>query len=107
MDGLEEKSEKPKPKRKSNAGTSKKVNKIKKEPKEEVEYEEFSDDFFDDGIFGDEGYESLLDDYVPPKPKSKKQNNKSRSLNKRNDDKEDQYYDYEAKGADSVFNLDD
>lgn len=107
LEGLEGKSEKPKPKRKSKTGTSKKVNKIKKEPKEEIEYEEFSDDFFDDGIFGDEGYESLLDDYVPPKPKSKKQNNKS-SLNKRNDeDNADQYYDYEAKGADSVFNLDD
>ena len=107
LDDLEEKPKKAK--KKSNANTSKKVKKIKNEPKsEEIEYEEFSDDFFDDGIFGDEGYESLLDDYVPPKPKSKKQNNKSRSLNrKKDDDEEDKYYDYEAKGADSVFNLDD
>ena len=105
---LEEGPEEPKPKRKSKTNTSKKVNKIKKEPKEEIEYEDFSDDFFDDGIFGDEGYESLLDDYVPPKPKSKKQNSKPKSSNKRNDGgEEDNYYDYEAKGADSVFNLDD
>ena len=70
---LDEEGEKPKPKRKSKTNTSKKINKIKKEPKtEEIDYEDFTDDFFDDGIFGDEGYESLLDDYVPPKPKSKK-----------------------------------
>ena len=82
---------------------------IKKEPKtEEIDYEDFSDDFFDDGIFGDEGYESLLDDYVPPKSKSKKQNSKQKPSNRMKDDeKEDKYYDYEAKGADSVFNLDD
>ena len=105
---LEEVPEEPKPKRKSKTNTSKKVNKIKKEPKEEIEYEDFSDDFFDDGIFGDEGYESLLDDYVPPKPKSKKKGSKPKSLNKRKDDDEkDNYYDYEAKGVDSVFNLDD
>lgn len=106
---LDEEEEKPKPKRKSKTNTSKKVNKIKKEPKtEEIDYEDFSDDFFDDGIFGDEGYESLLDDYVPPKPKSKKQNSKQKSSNRMKDDeKEDKYYDYEAKGADSVFNLDD
>ena len=106
---LDEEGEKPKPKRKSKTNTSKKINKIKKEPKTEViDYEDFTDDFFDDGIFGDEGYESLLDDYVPPKPKSKKQNSKPKSSNKRNDGgEEDNYYDYEAKGADSVFNLDD
>ena len=106
---LDEEPEKPKPKRKSKTNTSKKINKIKKEPKtEEIDYEDFTDDFFDDGIFGDEGYESLLDDYVPPKPKSKKQNSKPKSSNKRNDGgEEDNYYDYEAKGADSVFNLDD
>ena len=68
---LDEEEEKPKPKRKSKTNTSKKVNKIKKEPKtEEIDYEDFSDDFFDDGVFGDEGYESLLDDYVE-KPKAK------------------------------------
>ena len=106
---LDEEEEKPKPKRKSKTNTSKKVNKIKKEPKtEEIDYEDFSDDFFDDGIFGDEGYESLLDDYVPPKSKSKKQNSKQKPSNRMKDDeKEDKYYDYEAKGADSVFNLDD
>ena len=86
------------------------------EPVEEIEYEEFSDDFFDDGVFGDEGYESLLDDYEEPKPKAKakksSKSNKSKSSKspkslKRQVDGEDQYYDYEDKGADSVFNLDE
>ena len=62
-------------------------------------------DFFDDGVFGDEGYESLLDDYVEKPKKSKK--SKSSSKSKKQSDDEDVYYDYEGKGADSVFNLDD
>ncbi len=44
----------------------------------EDQFEEFTEDFFDDGVFGDEGYESLLDDYEKQnktksksKPKSK------------------------------------
>ena len=48
--------------------------------------------------------ESLLDDYVE-KPKSSKK--KSKSLKRESSDDEDRYYDYEGKGADSVFNLDD
>ena len=78
--------------------------KVKVEEPAEEEYEDFSDDFFDDGVFGDEGYESLLDDYVE-KPKSSKK--KSKSLKRESSDDEDRYYDYEGKGADSVFNLDD
>ena len=94
-------SKKSKTKSKSKPKSSKKA-KVK-EPAEE-EYEDFSDDFFDDGVFGDEGYESLLDDYVE-KPKSSK---KKSSTAKRNlDEDDDKYYDYEGKGADSVFNLDD
>ena len=73
------------------------------EPIEDDEYEDFSDDFFDDGVFGDEGYESLLDDYVE-KPKKSSSNKKSV---KRQLDDNDKYYDYEGKGADSVFNLDE
>ena len=83
---------------------SKSPKKAKVEEPAEEEYEEFSDDFFDDGVFGDEGYESLLDDYVE-KPKSSKK--KSKSLKRESSDDEDRYYDYEGKGADSVFNLDD
>ena len=65
----------------------------------------FSDDFFDDGVFGDEGYESLLDDYVEkPKAKSKA---KGKSNSKKELKDENKYYDYERKGADSVFNLDE
>ena len=87
----------------SNSKTkSKSSKKAKVEEPAEEEYEDFSDDFFDDGVFGDEGYESLLDDYVE-KPKSSK---KKSSTAKRNLD-DDKYYDYEGKGADSVFNLDD
>ena len=90
---------------KTNSKTkSKSSKKVKVEEPAEEEYEEFSDDFFDDGIFGDEGYESLLDDYVE-KPKSSKK--KSKSLKRESSDDEDRYYDYEGKGADSVFNLDD
>lgn len=87
-----------KPKSKPKAKASSKKAKVE-EPAEE-EYEDFTDDFFDDGVFGDEGYESLLDDYEKPKSKSKK-SSKSKS--------EEEYtiYDYERKGADSVFNLDD
>ena len=59
------------------------------------DYEDFSDDFFDDGVFGDEGYESLLDDYVE-KPKSKSKS-KAKSKNESKDD--NKYYDYERKGA--------
>ena len=88
---------------KTNSKTkSKSSKKVKVEEPAEEEYEDFSDDFFDDGVFGDEGYESLLDDYVE-KPKSSK---KKSSTAKRNLD-DDKYYDYEGKGADSVFNLDD
>ena len=88
---------KPKSKPKSK---SKKSKDKSSEPKVEVvevddDYEDFSDDFFDDGVFGDEGYESLLDDYVEKPKKSKSAKSK------------DKYYDYERKGADSVFNLDD
>ena len=90
---------------KTNSKTkSKSPKKAKVEEPAEEEYEEFSDDFFDDGVFGDEGYESLLDDYVE-KPKSSKK--KSKSLKRESSDDEDRYYDYEGKGADSVFNLDD
>ena len=90
---------------KTNSKTkSKSSKKAKVEEPAEEEYEEFSDDFFDDGVFGDEGYESLLDDYVE-KPKSSKK--KSKSLKRESSDDEDRYYDYEGKGADSVFNLDD
>ena len=87
-----------KPKAKAKAKSSSKKAKVE-EPAEE-EYEDFTDDFFDDGVFGDEGYESLLDDYEKPKSKSKR-SSKSQS--------EEEYtvYDYERKGADSVFNLDD
>ncbi len=94
-------SKKSKTKSKSKPKSSKKA-KVK-EPAEE-EYEDFSDDFFDDGVFGDEGYESLLDDYVEkPKSSKKKSNTAKRNL----DEDDDKYYDYEGKGADSVFNLDD
>lgn len=108
FDNLDDYVEKPKPK--SKKSTSKKPKskpkakasskKAKFEEPAEEEYEDFTDDFFDDGVFGDEGYESLLDDYEKPKSKSKK-SSKSKS--------EDEYtiYDYERKGADSVFNLDD
>ena len=90
---------------KTNSKTkSKSSKKVKVEEPAEEEYEDFSDDFFDDGVFGDEGYESLLDDYVE-KPKSSKK--KSKSLKRESSDDEDRYYDYEGKGADSVFNLDD
>ena len=90
---------------KTNSKTkSKSSKKVKVEEPAEEEYEEFSDDFFDDGVFGDEGYESLLDDYVE-KPKSSKK--KSKALKRESSDDEDRYYDYEGKGADSVFNLDD
>ncbi|MBO7209703.1 MAG: hypothetical protein J6V44_01660, partial [Methanobrevibacter sp.] len=59
-------------------------------------------------VFGDEGYESLLDDYVEkPKAKSKSSKKKSKSAKRELSDDEDRYYDYEGKGADSVFNLDD
>lgn len=104
-------------KAKSEGNTKKRSKKPKveepaEEPVEKIEYEDFSDDFFDDGVFGDEGYESLLDDYVE-KPKSKKTSkpsksqNKPKSLKRQLDDEEDRYYDYEGKGADSVFNLDE
>ena len=88
---------------KTNSKTkSKSSKKVKVEEPAEEEYEDFSDDFFDDGVFGDEGYESLLDDYVEkPKKSSKK-----KSVKKQLDD-DDRYYDYESKGADSVFNLDE
>ena len=112
FENLDDYVEKPKPKSKR-----KSLNKEPKveEPVEEEEYEEFSDDFFDDGVFGDEGYESLLDDYVEKpkksskKSKSKNQSNsaKSKSRKRQLGEDEDIYYDYEGKGADSVFNLDD
>lgn len=42
-------------------------NKVKSKPDIDVEeYQDFTNDFFDDGVFGDGGYESLLDDYVEP-----------------------------------------
>ena len=96
-------------KSKSNSKSKSKRKSSPKKPKVEEtveeEYEDFSDDFFDDGVFGDEGYESLLDDYVEKPKKSKK--SKSSSKSKKQSDDEDVYYDYEGKGADSVFNLDD
>ena len=76
-----------------------------KEKEEEIEYEDFSDDFFDDGVFGEEGYEALLDDYV--KPKAKKKSAKKSSPKSDNPKDPKPYYDFEKKGADSVFNLDD
>ena len=115
FDNLEDYVEKPKVKAKSKSKSKPKAktkseskSKSSKKPKveepPEEEYEDFSDDFFDDGVFGDEGYESLLDDYVE-KPKSSKK--KSKSAKRELSDDEDRYYDYEGKGADSVFNLDD
>ena len=103
---------KAKPKSKSKAKTKSesksKSPKPKVEDPPEEEYEDFSDDFFDDGVFGDEGYESLLDDYVEkPKAKPKSSKKKSKSVKRELSDDEDRYYDYEGKGADSVFNLDD
>ncbi|MCI5736501.1 MAG: hypothetical protein MR277_00620 [Methanobrevibacter ruminantium] len=117
FDNLDDYVEKPKakakPKSKSKAKTkSESKSKTPKKPKveepPEEEYEDFSDDFFDDGVFGDEGYESLLDDYVEkPKAKPKSSKKKSKSVKRESSDDEDRYYDYEGKGADSVFNLDD
>ena len=117
FDNLDDYVEKPKakakPKSKSKAKSkseskSKSPKKPKVEEPPEEEYEDFSDDFFDDGVFGDEGYESLLDDYVEkPKAKSKSSKKKSKSAKRELSDDEDRYYDYERKGADSVFNLDD
>ena len=117
FDNLEDYVEKPKakakPKSKSKAKSkseskSKSPKKPKVEEPPEEEYEDFSDDFFDDGVFGDEGYESLLDDYVEkPKAKPKSSKKKSKSVKRELSDDEDRYYDYEGKGADSVFNLDD
>ena len=109
FDNLDDYVEKPKSKAKSTRKSESKKPKVE-EPVEEEENEDFSDDFFDDGVFGDEGYESLLDDYVEKpkkskkssKPKKESSSNKSKQL-----DDEDIYYDYEGKGADSVFNLDD
>ena len=108
FDNLDDYVEKPKPKPKKSASKKPKAKskakssskKAKVEEPAEEEYEDFTDDFFDDGVFGDEGYESLLDDYEKPKSKSKR-SSKSQS--------EEEYtvYDYERKGADSVFNLDD
>ena len=95
--------------KKESSSKSKKASEPKEEPKpkeEEIEYEEFSDDFFDDGVFGEEGYEALLDDYVEPKPKSKKKKASSKSDQSAPRDSKP-YYDYEKKGSDSVFNLDD
>ena len=108
FDNLDDYVEKPKAKSKSKSkakSKSSKKPKVEEPVKEPVEedYEDFSDDFFDDGVFGDEGYESLLDDYVEkPKPKRK-----SKSKSKKESKEENKYYDYERKGADSVFNLDD
>ena len=117
FDNLDDYVEKPKakakPKSKSKSKTksefkSKSPKKPKVEEPPEEEYEDFSDDFFDDGVFGDEGYESLLDDYVEkPKAKPKSSKKKSQSVKRESSDDEDRYYDYEGKGADSVFNLDD
>ena len=95
-------------------------------------YQDFTDDFFDDGVFGEEGYESLLDDYDKKSNKSKKSSKleskpdleskaKSKPKAKINRVKgkpktitisadnfdESKDYDFENKGADSVFNLDD
>ena len=104
FDNLDDYGEKPKSKPKSKAKSKQAPKKPKvEEPVEEEEYEDFSDDFFDDGVFGDEGYESLLDDYVE-KPK-KSSSSKSRAAKRQSDD--DGHYDYESKGADSVFNLDE
>lgn len=112
----------------NNSSKSKKKSKKVSKPKEEEEiYQDFKDDFFDDGVFGDEGYESLLDDCDDKSSKSdNKSKSKHRSLHKGsaktkvNSTKgkpktitisadnfdEDKYYDVEDKGADSVFNLD-
>ena len=109
FDNLDDYVEKPKSKPKSKRKSEPKKPKAE-EPVEDEEYEDFSDDFFDDGVFGDEGYESLLDDYVE-KPKKSKKSSKSKKRSSSNKSKqlddEDIYYDYEGKGADSVFNLDD
>ncbi len=95
-------------------------------------YQDFTDDFFDDGVFGEDGYESLLDDYDKKSNKSKKSSKleskpdleskaKSKPKAKINRVKgkpktitisadnfdESKDYDFENKGADSVFNLDD
>ena len=109
FDNLDDYVEKPKSKPKSKKKSEPKKPKVE-EPVEEEEYEDFSDDFFDDGVFGDEGYESLLDDYVE-KPKKSEKSSKSKKESSSNKSKqlddEDIYYDYEGKGADSVFNLDD
>ena len=113
----------------NNSSKSKKKSKKASKPKEEEEvYQDFKDDFFDDGVFGDEGYESLLDDYDGKSSKSdNKSKSKPRSLHKgsaktkvnsakgkpktitisADNFDEDKYYDVEDKGADSVFNLDD
>ncbi len=115
FDNLDDYVEKPKAKPKSKSKAKSKSESKSKSPKKpkveeppEEEYEDFSDDFFDDGVFGDEGYESLLDDYVEkPKAKSKTSKKKSQSVKRELNDDEDRYYDYEGKGADSVFNLDD
>ena len=115
FDNLDDYVEKPKAKPKSKSKAKSKSESKPKSPKKpkveeppEEEYEDFSDDFFDDGVFGDEGYESLLDDYVEkPKAKSKTSKKKSKSVKRELNDDEDRYYDYEGKGADSVFNLDD
>jgi NSS family neurotransmitter:Na+ symporter len=119
FDNLDDYVEKPKAKPKSKSKSKSKAKtkseskpKSPKKPKveepPEEEYEDFSDDFFDDGVFGDEGYESLLDDYVEkPKAKPKSSKKKSKSVKRESSDDEDRYYDYEGKGADSVFNLDD
>ena len=108
FDNLDDYVEKPKPKPKKSASEKPKAKakakssskKAKVEEPAEEEYEDFTDDFFDDGVFGDEGYESLLDDYEKPKSKSRKSS-------KRQSEEEYTVYDYERKGADSVFNLDD
>ena len=114
-DYVEKPKAKPKTKSKSKSKSKTKSESKSKSPKKpkveeppEEEYEDFSDDFFDDGVFGDEGYESLLDDYVEkPKAKPKSSKKKSKSVKRESSDDEDRYYDYEGKGADSVFNLDD
>ena len=104
FDNLDDYAEKPKAKPKSKSKSKpKSPKKPKAEEPVEEDYEDFSDDFFDDGVFGDEGYESLLDDYVE-KPKAK---SKSKSKSKKESKDENKYYDYERKGADSVFNLDE
>jgi NSS family neurotransmitter:Na+ symporter len=108
FDNLDDYVEKPKPKLKKSASKKPKAKakakssskKAKVEEPAEEDYEDFTDDFFDDGVFGDEGYESLLDDYEKPKSKSRKSS-------KRQSEEEYTVYDYERKGADSVFNLDD